>query len=111
VHYLFRDPATAPAEVHLQAAAALHPALRAGADARLSPARAGAVLGARRARLQARARAAQRGVVQRLSRLRRAARRADHVPPEAGAGFSTGYSYVAPVVRLAARGCSAAAAC
>ena len=28
--------------------------------------------------------------------------RGDHVPPEVGSGFSTGYSYVAPVVRSSA---------
>jgi hypothetical protein len=63
---------------------------------------AAADVDARRARLQARSSGACLQLIPLLTCS--PARRGDHVPPEVGSGFCTGYSYEAPVVRAAARG-------
>jgi hypothetical protein len=109
VHYLFRDPAAAAQEVRRPCLVQnCIPSVRAHALMCLAAAAAAAAaapaVGARGARLQVRPAC---GAVRRRARHAHAlpplsTRRADCVPPEVGAGFSTGYSYVAPVVRARA---------
>ena len=93
VHYLYRDATTAPTEVssssEQQRCHCATPLTR--VVPAQPPAWSRAVYDFRRGGACASALA--------CARLRQRALRGEHVPPEAGPGFSTCYSYVAPVVR------------